>query len=58
MCNDFELFSPLVKVDEAVRERVVDGCVDHRQVCQERAKVGDRPVTDGLKMWEKLLSQT
>ena len=47
--QNFELFSPLVEVDESVGDGVADRRVDHRQVRQEGPQVGDRSVADRLK---------
>ncbi len=60
LCQDFELLSPLVEVDELFSLGIVrldvflchhgirDGRVDHGQVGQERAQVGNRTVADNL----------
>ena len=45
LCQDFELLSPLIKVDQAVVDDIRNGRVNHGQVSQEGAKVGDCPIT-------------
>ena len=40
-----ELLPPLVEVDESVGDLVWDGGVDHGEICEEGAEVGDGAVT-------------
>ena len=45
LCNDFELFPPFVEVDEAVCD-IFDCGIDHGEVGEKGAEVGDRPITN------------
>ena len=44
LSQNLKLLPPLVKVDQAVRDDVGDGRVDHREVGEEGAQVWDRAI--------------